>query len=464
MASRIDENPWALAQDRLKQKVDQQSYAHWLRPLDFLACEGDTLVLTVPNQFHGDWVRANYIDQLREAVRQCAPGISEVALRASSAATPPPGDNHGHTAAPAAVHEAVAMQAGADARMAAVRQRYSGFNPKYTFDNFVIGSSNRFAHAAARAVADRPGRNYNPLFLYGATGLGKTHLMQAIGQHILARNPKAKCVFISSEQFTNQLIRSIAERSTAKFRDYYRKVDLLLVDDIQFLENKEATQEEFFHTFNELFDHHRQMVISSDRPPKELVSIEQRIVSRFESGVVTDIQPPDLETRMAILQNKAMRENVRVSDEVTRFIATYITKNIRELEGALTTVLAYSRLTELQLTIEMAQEVLWNLVGKEKTKLVTVEMVQKAVADRFDVRISDLNGRSRQRQIVRPRQIAMYACKELIPNLSLSDIGEAFGGKDHTTVLYGIEQVSRMRENDPIFRQSIEMLLRQILG
>lgn len=463
MATGIDANPWVLAQELLKREVDEQSFAHWLRPLDYLACEGDTLVLTVPNQFHGDWVRTNYLEQLRAAVRQCAPGISEVALRASGSTASAAGSNGG-APAPASANAAAAIQAGADARMAAVRQQFSGFNPKYTFDNFVIGSSNRFAHAAARAVADRPGRHYNPLFLYGATGLGKTHLMQAIGQHILARNPRAKCVFISSEQFTNQLIRSIAEQRTAQFRDHYRKVDLLLVDDIQFLEGKEATQEEFFHTFNALFDHHRQMVISSDRPPKELVSIEQRIVSRFESGVVTDIQPPDLETRMAILQNKAKRENVYVPDEVTRFIATYITNNIRELEGALITVVAYSRLTEQPVTIEMAQEVLRDLVGKEKTKLITVEMVQKAVADRFDVRISDLNGRSRQRQIVRPRQIAMFACKELIPNLSLSDIGEAFGGKDHTTVLYGIEQVSRMRENDPIFRQNIEMLLRQILG
>ncbi|NJL72733.1 MAG: chromosomal replication initiator protein DnaA, partial [Candidatus Competibacteraceae bacterium] len=262
---------------------------------------------------------------------------------------------------------------------------------------------------------------------YGQTGLGKTHLMQAIGHDLLSRQPHLSVVFISSEQFTNQLIQSIAEKSTQRFRTKYRKVDVLLIDDIHFIAGKEATQEEFFHTFNVLFDMHKQIVISSDRSPKEIKGIEERLVSRFEWGLVTDIQPPDLETRIAILQNKAREENLTVPQEVVRYIATYITSNIRELEGAMIApVLAYSRLTEQKITLTMVEEVLRDLIGSEKIKPITVEMVQRAVADHFDVRIADLRGRSRQRQVVQPRQMAMYLCKEMIPSLSLNDVGEAF--------------------------------------
>ena len=342
------------------------------------------------------------------------------------------------------------------------RRVHNGFNPRYTFDRFVIGSGNRFAHAAARAVAESPGRAYNPLFLYGGTGLGKTHLMQGIGQYLLSQRPELRCEFISSEDFTNQLIQSIAEKSTQKFRAKYRKVDVLLIDDIQFIGGKEATQEEFFHTFNVLFDMHKQIVLSSDRSPKEIRGIEERLVSRFEWGLVTDIQPPDLETRIAILQRKAQDENLTVPDDVMRYIATYITSNIRELEGALITVLAYCRLTEEKISINKVEEVLRDLIGAEKIRPVTIDHVQRAVADHFDVRISDLNGRSRQRQIVKPRQLAMYLCKELIPSLSLSDVGGAFGGKDHTTVLYACDKVSNEVRESSTFRQVVEQLTKTI--
>jgi chromosomal replication initiator protein len=269
-------------------------------------------------------------------------------------------------------------------------------------------------------------------------------------------------VFISSEQFTNQLIQSIAEKSTQRFRTKYRKVDVLLIDDIHFIAGKEATQEEFFHTFNVLFDMHKQIVISSDRSPKEIKGIEERLVSRFEWGLVTDIQPPDLETRIAILQNKAREENLTVPQEVVRYIATYITSNIRELEGAMITVLAYSRLTEQKITLTMVEEVLRDLIGSEKIKPITVEMVQRAVADHFDVRIADLRGRSRQRQVVQPRQMAMYLCKEMIPSLSLNDVGEAFGGKDHSTVLYACDKVQTEMKAKPLMRQTVEMLTKAI--
>jgi len=286
--------------------------------------------------------------------------------------------------------------------------------------------------------------------------------MQGIGQYLMSKQPELRCVFISSEHFTNQLIQSIAEKSTQQFRTKYRKVDVLLIDDIQFIAGKEATQEEFFHTFNVLFDMHKQIVLSSDRSPKEMRGIEERLISRFEWGLVTDIQPPDLETRVAILQRKAQEENLTIPDDVMRYIATYITTNIRELEGALITVLAYSRLTEEKISITMVEEVLRDLIGSEKIRPVTIDQVQRAVADHFDVRIADLHGRSRQRQIVKPRQLAMYLCKELIPSLSLSDVGGAFGGKDHTTVLYACEKVACEMRESSTSRQMVEQLTKTI--
>jgi chromosomal replication initiator protein len=286
--------------------------------------------------------------------------------------------------------------------------------------------------------------------------------MQAIGQELLVRDPNLSVVFISSEHFTNQLIQSIGDKSTQRFRAKYRKVDVLLIDDIHFISGKEATQEEFFHTFNELFDRHKQIVISSDRSPKEIQGVEARLVSRFEWGLVTDIQPPDLETRMAIMQNKARQENLTVPSEVLRYIATYVTSNVRELEGALITVLAYSRLTEQKITLSMAEDVLRDLVGSDRIKPITAEQVQRAVAEHFDVRIADLRGRSRQRQVVHPRQVAMYLCKELIPSLSLSDIGEAFGGKDHTTVLYSCEKVSGEFKSRAEIRHTLDLLTKKI--
>ncbi|MDP7639969.1 MAG: chromosomal replication initiator protein DnaA [Candidatus Hydrogenedentes bacterium] len=340
--------------------------------------------------------------------------------------------------------------------------RFNGFNPKYTFDRFVIGSSNRFAHAAALAVAESPGRAYNPLFLYGGTGLGKTHLMQAIGQDILDRMPGARTVFISSEQFTNQLIESIKSNSTDRFRSKYRKVDVLLIDDIHFIAGKEATQEEFFHTFNELFDMRKQIVLSSDRGPKEIRGLEERLVSRFEWGLVTDVQPPDIETRVAILQNKAAEEDQAISADMTRYIAESVTSNIRELEGALVTVLAYSKLTQQPISIDLVEEVLHDLIGRKKIRPITVEAIQRAVAEHFDVRISDLRGQSRQRQVAYPRQMSMFLCKALVPSLSLSEIGEAFGGKDHTTVIHACKKIRAEEEKDETTRQLLSQLEKAI--
>lgn len=449
MPPREETNVWDLAQHELKQQLDDYSYKNWLHPTRFQSFAEGRLTVGVPSQFYADWLRDHYMDAVCDTLRRVAPGFKSIAFVPSPEVKPPHADD-----APVAGTPAPAAKRPPRGAM--------GFNQRYTFDSFVIGSGNRFAHAAARAVAESPGRSYNPLFLYGDTGLGKTHLMQAIGNELMRRRPDMSCVFISSEHFTNQLIQSIAEKSTQRFRAKYRKVDVLLIDDIQFIAGKEATQEEFFHTFNELFDHHKQIVIASDRPPKEMKRIEERLVSRFEWGLVTDIQPPDLETRMAILQNKAQRENLTISVEVLRFIATHISTNIRELEGALITVLAYSRLTEQKINIPMVEEVLRDLIGSDKIKPVTVEQVQRAVAEHFDVRIADLCGRSKQRQFVQPRQIAMYLCKQMITSMSLSDVGAAFGGKDHTTVLYACDIVNKKIKSDLSTRQLVESLTRSI--
>ena len=460
MASKSEANPWQLAQKYLQTSLDEYSYKNWFSQTRYESCSNGQLLVGVPSQFFADWLRDHYMDAVCDSLRKVMPNFESVQF----IPRPEPAGDLSDPQLPRPMGASRVTVAPPAAPRRAVRggRSYNGFNPRYTFDRFVIGSGNRFAHAAARAVAESPGRAYNPLFLYGGTGLGKTHLMQGIGQYLLSKQSDLRCVFISSEHFTNQLIQSIAEKSTQQFRAKYRKVDVLLIDDIQFIAGKEATQEEFFHTFNVLFDMHKQIVLSSDRSPKEIKGIEERLISRFEWGLVTDIQPPDLETRVAILQRKAQEENLTIPDEVMRYIATYITTNIRELEGALITVLAYSRLTEEKITIGMVEEVLRDLIGSEKIKPVTIDQVQRAVADHFDVRIADLHGRSRQRQIVKPRQMAMYLCKELIPSLSLNDVGEAFGGKDHTTVLYACERVSVEIRESATFRQMVEQLTKSI--
>lgn len=446
----LDEpNPWDLAQERLQTILDEHSYKNWFSHTRFESFDEGRLVVGVPSEFFAAWLRDHYLDTVSECVRQIVPDLREVLFVAAAMASgaAPSGDGP--------EREAVRRRPA----RSAVR-RFEGFNPRYTFDQFVVGSGNRFAYAAARAVAESPGRGYNPLFLHGDTGLGKTHLMQAVGQEVLERSPHSSVVFISSEDFTNQLIESIAKKATQRFRAKFRKVDVLLIDDIHFIAGREATQEEFFHTFNALFDMHKQIIISSDRQPKEIRGLEERLLSRFEWGLVTDIQAPDLETRVAILQCKAAQENVAVGVDVLRYIATHVTKNIRELEGALITVLAYSKLTGQKLGVPLVEEVLRDMIGRDKLRPVTLEGIQRAVAEHFDVRIADLRGRSRQRQVAFPRQVAMYLCKELIPSLSLNEIGEAFGGKDHTTVLYACQKIAQESNDKPATRQMLSQLER----
>jgi chromosomal replication initiator protein len=447
-------NPWELAQVHLREVLDEHSYKNWFSQTRFDSFRDGRLVVSTPSQFFADWLRDHYLDAIVEAMRRNIPEFREVRFIVASQTASIPEEEASPRVA----------QHKTSSSLPSSQVQGNGFNPRYLFERFVVGAGNRFAHAAAKAVAENPARAYNPLFLYGGTGLGKTHLMQAIGHEVLARDPNANVVFISSEHFTNQLIESIAKKSTQRFRAKYRKADVLLIDDIQFIGAKEATQEEFFHTFNALFEHHKQIVLSSDRSPKELQGIEDRLISRFGWGLVTDIQAPDLETRMAILQSKAGEEGVTVSPEVLKCIAMHITTNIRELEGALITVLAYSKLTQRRINIEVVEEVLRDLIGSDKIRPVTIDAVQRAVAERFDVRIADLCGRNRQRQVAFPRQVAMYLCKTMIPSLSLNEIGAAFGGKDHTTVLYACQKLAQETEKPTPTRQIVTELQKTLRG
>jgi chromosomal replication initiator protein len=444
------QNPWGMVQDRLRTVLDDHSFKNWFSQTTFVSYADGVLRVGVPTQFFADWLRDHYLDNITDCMREVLTDDASIEF------VPSP------TAKKSGAKEEKLPTPVSPSEPVQVIERPNGFNPRYTFERFVVGSGNRFAHAAARAVAAAPAKAYNPLFLYGGTGLGKTHLMQAIAHEILRDNPDANITFVSSEHFTNKLIDSIQKKSTMKFRAKYRKVDVLLIDDIHFISGKEATQEEFFHTFNALFDSHKQIIIASDRQPKEIQGIEERLISRFEWGLVTDITPPDLETRVAILQARAAEDNITVPPEVLKYIATYVTANIRDLEGALTTVLAFSKLTEQPITMQLTQEVLSDLIGRDKIQPTTADAIQRAVAEHFDVRISDLKGPSRQRQVAYPRQIAMFLCKDMVPSLSLNEIGEAFGGRDHTTVLYACQKIAEAIKTSSETAQLVTQIQRLI--
>ncbi|MDU4934641.1 MAG: chromosomal replication initiator protein DnaA [Peptostreptococcaceae bacterium] len=344
-----------------------------------------------------------------------------------------------------------------------IKKNYPNLNPKYTFDTFVIGNSNRFAHAACVAVAESPAKAYNPLFLYGGVGLGKTHLMHAIGHHILNEKKDPKVVYVSSEKFTNELINSIKNDRNEEFRNKYRNVDVLLIDDIQFIAGKEGTQEEFFHTFNSLHEANKQIIISSDRPPKEIPTLEDRLRSRFEMGLITDIQAPDFETRIAILRKKAQMERIDVPNEVMTYIAKNIKSNIRELEGALTRVVAYSSLTNRHISFDLATEALKDIITTSKTEEITVNRIKEKVSTIFNIKMEDFNSKKRTRSIAYPRQIAMYISRELT-DLSLPKIGEEFGGRDHTTVIHAHDKISKdIQENDDI-KAKIDKIMSELKG
>jgi chromosomal replication initiator protein len=457
-------NPWVLVLDALEKKVNRHSYETWLKPTRFSHSQGPTLFVRVPNPDFCH-IGEKYGDLISEAIENLSLPFQDVEFVTDSDQRPKKGERTSEARHAEVRAEEFGPTESAGAA-AARQQRFdwdgaAQLNPKYTFDGFVIGSGNQFAHAAARAVAERPSKAYNPLFLYGGVGMGKTHLMQAIGHEIKKREPQMAICYVSGEKFTNEMINALRNNKMTSFRDKYRTMDVLLVDDIQFLVSKERTQEEFFHTFNALHESMRQIVVASDRPPKELAEIEDRLRSRFEWGLIADIQPPDLETKVAILQKKAESERVHLPTDVALYIASNIRSNVRELEGALIRLTAYVSLTGRDLSMMTAQEVLKNLIDSQMRK-VTIEAIQRAVSDQFGLRPAEIKAKNNSHSIVYPRQIAMYLAKQLT-EASLPEIGRQFGGKHHTTVLHSVEKIAELRKTDKDLNRLLNKLT-EILG
>jgi chromosomal replication initiator protein len=436
---------WDDVLGRVESKVNRHSYDTWFRPTVLLNDRGSTLQIQVPNALFKDWLTKHYSIVLAEALEETGRGdstlefVTEGFLAAARGATPTPEEH--------AALEHLLPPSSAP----------SGLNPRYTFDTFIVGSSNQFAHAACRAVAEAPSRSYNPLFIYGGVGLGKTHLMHAIGQYVLKHNAGLHLTYISSERFMNEMINALRYDRILEFRERYRSVDILLVDDVQFVSGKEGTQTEFFHTFNALYDAQKQIVISSDRPPHEITNLEERLRSRFEWGLIADIQPPDLETRVAILKRKAEAEAVPLPDVVAMHIANRIRSNIRELEGSLIRLIAYASLTGQEISLELAHGVLKNVLEQDE-RAVTIENIQRFVADYYQLKIHELKSRNNSKSVAMPRQVAMYLCKALTP-ASLPEIGRSFGGKHHSTVIHSIKKVEEMRRNEADFNSLIASFL-----
>jgi chromosomal replication initiator protein len=442
-ATPVLEELWAKLLDSLERTLPTSVLDNWIRPCRLVAVEGDHLRLGAPNKFSRDWIAQNYLDALHQAARDCVGGHPRITLIVDAEGPAPE-----PTPAPR-IERASGLGGSVD-----------GLNPRYTFDSFVVGSSNQFAQAACQAVAELPSRAYNPLFIYGGVGLGKTHLLHAVGHQSARLFAGMSVAYLSSERFTNELINAIRYDRTAEFRARYRTIDLLLIDDIQFISGKERTQEEFFHTFNDLYESRKQIIVSSDSSPKDIPEIEERLRSRFEWGLIADIQPPDFETRVAIIKKKAALERVRLGDDVAYLIASRIKSNIRELEGSLTRMIAFCALTGREMSVDLAQEVLGELWGEDE-KIITIDQIQRRVCDFFGVKLSDLKAKTRTKAIAFPRQVAMYLARQMTHS-SLSEIGRAFGGKDHTTVLHAVDKIQTLLQEDPKLRKTTDSLIQSI--
>ncbi|MBY0163461.1 chromosomal replication initiator protein DnaA [Paenibacillus lautus] len=415
----------------IQTKLSKPSFDTWFKATKALTINDHSVVISAPTTFAVEWLESRYTKLVSATVLEVVGKQVDVRFVIEETKA----------------HEPAPQQPSPPLEISGEEIQSHMLNPKYTFDTFVIGSGNRFAHAASLAVAEAPAKAYNPLFLYGGVGLGKTHLMHAIGHYILEHNPSSKVVYISSEKFTNEFINSIRDNRAESFRNKYRNVDILLIDDIQFLAGKESTQEEFFHTFNALHEERKQIIISSDRPPKEIPTLEERLRSRFEWGLITDIQPPDLETRIAILRKKAKAENLDIPNEAMMYIANQIDTNIRELEGALIRVVAYSSLTNQDVTTHLAAEALKDIIPSSRPRMITIQDIQQRVGEYYNLRLEDFKARKRTKAVAFPRQIAMYLSRELT-DYSLPKIGEAFGGRDHTTVIHAHEKITQSLKTD----------------
>jgi len=429
-------NFWDQIRNYLQNNVSQQGYDNWLKGTAFVGIDGETLLVSVPDRETRTWLETEYAGIVRSGIQDLGLPIRQI------------------------TYEVPPVQGVANQALAAVEDldsSTSSLNPKFTFDSFVVGACNQFAHAAARSVATNPSRSYNPLFLYGGVGMGKTHLMHAIGRELTDKFGTMRVIYTSSERFMNEMIACIRTDRMQHFHQRYREADVLLVDDIQVLGTKERTQEEFFHTFNELHDHQKQIVISSDSPPKDIPGLVERLRSRFEWGLLADLQPPDLETKMAILDKKSEAEGIRLPDDVRTFMASKTKSNVRELEGALVKLIAYSSLTGTPIHLQMAQQVLKHLVHVQDRR-VTIDSIQKAVAERFQIKQAQLKEKSNTKKVVYPRQVAMYLVKELT-DASLPEIGRSFGGKHHTTVIHSVNKIEQTRHVDPELNRLLHSLM-----
>jgi chromosomal replication initiator protein len=428
---------WDQILSRIETKVNRHSFYTWFKPTSLVLDAGGSISVRVPNQLFKDWLGKHYSVVLSEALTEVQRPEAAVVFLPEGVPAPE---------APAAPVKPPVVEKRPEATAPPQPPRVGSLNERYTFDTFIVGPSNQFAHAACRAVAEAPSRSYNPLFIYGGVGLGKTHLMHAVGRYVLQHDPTLKLTYISSERFMNEMINAIRYERILDFRETYRSVDILLVDDIQFLAGKESTQTEFFHTFNALYDAQKQIVLSSDRPPHEIPQLEERLRSRFEWGLIADIQPPDLETKAAILKRKAEAAAVPLPDDVAMFIAGRIKSNIRELEGSLIRLIAYASLTGRDISLELTQEVLRDAIDLD-TRAITIESIQKYVADYYQLKVHELKSRNNSKSVALPRQVAMYLCKQLT-TASLPEIGRSFGGKHHSTVLHSIRKVQTLRKRE----------------
>lgn len=434
---------WNQALKIIEDESSAVSFETWFRPIVPYGIQDDCFYLQVQNPLAKDMLEKRYFELLRNTIRMVCKHEYDIIILL------------GNETPVKLATQPTAKSAGAEIPR--------NLNPKYVFSSFVVGNSNRMAHAASLAVAEAPAKNYNPLFLYGNSGLGKTHLMHSIAHFILDHNPTAKVLYVTSETFTNELILSIQNNKNEAFRNKYRNIDVLLIDDIQFISKKEGTQEEFFHTFNALYESTKQIIISSDRPPKEIETLEDRLRSRFEMGLIADIQPPDYETRIAILRKKAERDNLQVPDDVMAYIAKNIASNIRELEGALTRIVAFSTLTNQNISIPLAENSLKDIFSENASAPLTVELIQEIVAAHYNIRIEDIQGSKKPKNIAFPRQVSMYLSRKLL-DLSLPKIGEKFGGRDHSTVMHAVSKIEKMLETDTVLQGTVFQLEKQIKG
>ena len=436
------EQIWEEALKMIEEETSPVSFATWIQPIVPCGIIGNKIILQVKESFLKEIIEKRHLPLIRTAIKMVTKNEYDIMITTEEE------QNAGN------LHNLAAEKP-------AEKELARNLNPKYVFDSFVVGNSNRMAHAASLAVAESPAQAYNPLFLYGNSGLGKTHLMHSIGHFILDRNPQAKVLYVTSETFTNELINSIQNNKNEEFRNKYRNIDVLMIDDIQFISKKEGTQEEFFHTFNALYESNKQIIISSDRPPKEIKTLEDRLRSRFEWGLIADVQPPDYETRIAILKKKAERDNLTVPDDVMAYIAKNIASNIRELEGALTRIVAFATLTNQDISIALAENSLKDIFSENSATPLTPELIQQVVAEYYNIRVEDIQGSKKPKNIAFPRQVSMYLCRKLL-DISLPKIGESFGGRDHTTVIYAISKIEKQLESDEGLQKTVHALEKEI--